>query len=492
MALFRLPRRFPIQFGGILGAAALAAAPAYARSSAASGSQLPSRVAPVLAAALLVLVWQVFRAHHGRRDAIKASSVRSEFLANISHEIRTPLNGVLGMAEILAGTRLEQTQREMVNVIRGSAECLLAIVNDILDYSRIEAAEMTIEQVEFDLRASIGNVRALFEQRAAAKGLGFQVTIAPGVPHMVRGDPTRLRQILVNLLGNGFKFTETGSVRLEVNLAGQENDGITILCPVIDTGIGIDTSTAPRLFAPFTQADSSTRRRYGGAGLGLAITHRLLGLLGGSIGVESQLGKGSRFWFLLPLKLPVATPRVSRDSIEKGAEGVAEEVAGRTAGDTVAAARSQAEVGGPLLPPIAPGGPRVLIVEDNPINQIVALRALTGLGYQAELAPGGEEALAAFARDRFDVILMDCQMPGMDGYQVAAEIRRLEALAAAARPTPIIAMTANVIEGDQEKCAEAGMNDYLAKPMRLAPLARTLARWTDAATHPLTAPGARA
>ena len=478
MTLFRLKRRFPITLGGLAGAAALATVPAYGLNQAPSASpwpgHLPSVLASALVVALLVLVWQISRARQGRRAAIKASSVRSEFLANVSHEIRTPLNGVLGMAELLAGTRLDQNQREMINVIRSSSECLLAIINDILDYSRIEAAEMTIEEVSFDLHAAIGNVRTLFEPRAAAKGLKLQVKMAPEVPRKVCGDPLRLGQILINLVGNGLKFTETGSVRLEVKLAGEQSDGVTLLCRVIDTGIGIDTSTAAKLFAPFTQADSSARRRYGGTGLGLAISHRLLSLLGGSIGVESRPGKGSTFWFLLPLKVAAE---------EETAQGV---------DDVVAGAASRPPVAGPLPPSVPACGRRVLIVEDNPINQIVALRAVTGLGYEAELAPGGEEALAAFARDRFDAILMDCQMPGMDGYQVAAEMRRLEALATAAKPTPIIAMTANVIEGDQQKCVQAGMNDYLSKPMRLAPLARTLERWTATAAHSFTAPAARA
>jgi len=468
----RLKRRFPIVLRGIAGAAASAAVPAHASSQAQSGFPTPGYLASVLALVLLVavvvLVWQIFRAREERRAAIQASLVRSEFLANVSHEIRTPLNGVLGMAELLAGTRLDPTQREMIDVIRGSSECLLAIVDDILDYSRIEAAEMRIEEVAFDLGAAIGNVRALFEPRAAAKGLELRVKMAPEVPRMVRGDPLRLGQILIRLVGNGLKFTETGSVRLEVNLAGEQTDGVTILCRVIDTGIGIDSSTAARLFAPFTQADSSTRRRYGGTGLGLAISHRLLG---GSIGVESQPGEGSTFWFLLPLKV----------AAEETAQGLEKAVAG---------AASQPAVAGPLLPSVPACGRRVLIVEDNPINQIVALRAVTGLGYEAEMAPGGEEALAAFARNRFDAILMDCQMPGMDGYQVAAEMRRLEALETAAKPTPIIAMTANVIEGDQQKCVAAGMNDYLSKPMRLAPLARALERWTATAAHSLAAPGA--
>jgi signal transduction histidine kinase/ActR/RegA family two-component response regulator len=481
MTLFRLKRRFPITLAGIAGAAALATVPAYGLNQAPSASpwpgHLPSVLASALVVALLVLVWQISRARQGRRAAIKASSVRSEFLANVSHEIRTPLNGVLGMAELLAGTRLDQNQREMINVIRSSSECLLAIINDILDYSRIEAAEMRIEEVSFDLHAAIGNVRTLFEPRAAAKGLKLQVKMAPEVPRKVCGDPLRLGQILINLVGNGLKFTETGSVRLEVKLAGEQSDGVTLLCRVIDTGIGIDTSTAAKLFAPFTQADSSARRRYGGTGLGLAISHRLLSLLGGSIGVESRPGKGSTFWFLLPLKVVAnEAPQAVQDAAE----------------DAVADAASQHLVAGPLPPTVPACGRRVLIVEDNPINQIVALRAVTGLGYEAELAPGGEEALAAFARDRFDAILMDCQMPGMDGYQVAAEMRRLEALATAAKPTPIIAMTANVIEGDQQKCVQAGMNDYLSKPMRLAPLARTLERWTATAAHSFTAPAARA
>jgi signal transduction histidine kinase/ActR/RegA family two-component response regulator len=412
-----------------------------------------------LVVALAILLWQVRRVRQARKAAERANSAKSEFLANMSHEIRTPLNGIVGMAELLARTVLDKEQREMTDVIRSSSETLISIVGGILDFSRIEAGSVQVESIPFDLHASVEGVVKLLAPRAHSKGLVFETAIAPNVPRMVYGDPLRIQQVLTNLLANAIKFTEKGRVRLEVSLGGDSAHPPAVLFRIGDTGVGIDAKTVGRLFTPFTQADSAATRKYGGLGLGLAISHRLVSLMGGSIGVKSEPGSGSTFWFLLPL-----------GSMQAGSAGLPE--------PQPAAA----------VPPL-PGRPaqapapirRILIVEDNPVNQIVARRAVRALGYAAEIVSGGEAALEAWGRDSFDLILMDCQMPDMDGYEAAAEIRRREDRTAR---VPIVAMTANTIAGDEEKCRASGMDDYLPKPVRLAVLARTLERWL-----PVSAPG---
>jgi CheY-like chemotaxis protein len=265
------------------------------------------------------------------------------------------------------------------------------------------------------------------------------------VPPMIIGDPTRVRQVLMNLISNAIKFTAQGHIRVEVQAAGNPEIGPAAIFRVIDSGIGVETEAAARLFRAFSQADSATTRRYGGTGLGLAISHRLVTLMGGSIGMESEPGKGSTFWFLIPAtaaELPVPAPACLPAP------------AGRT----------------------APTAWRILVVEDNPVNQMVAARALVALGYQADVVPGGEAALEALQNRRTDLILMDCQMPGMDGYAATAEIRRREA---GRSRIPIVAMTANAIEGNRERCLAAGMDDYLSKPVRLAALGKMLESWLE-------------
>ena len=376
-----------------------------------------------------------------------AAAAKSRFLAMMSHEIRTPLNAVIGLTDLMLQSELSDDQRQMARTIKQSGSGLLKIINDILDFSKFEAGKFAVESMPFDLIDLVHSTGSLMSEPAKAKGLALDYRIADDVPQVVSGDGGRIRQVLLNLISNAIKFSAQGMVAVSVEIAAANSAGISIGFTVTDQGIGIAAEAVARLFQPFIQADTSTTRKFGGTGLGLAISKQLVEAMGGSMFVESEEGKGSRFWFTVltqPVEQAAAAAQPPRES-----EPVENQ-------------------------PKINGDTRILLVEDNPVNQMVALRLLELLGLHADVANDGAEAVDVAQWQDYDLLLMDCEMPNLDGYQATAAIRRREA--DSGRRARIIAMTANAMAGDREKCLAAGMDDYVAKPIVLETLRAALQR----------------
>jgi two-component system sensor histidine kinase/response regulator len=512
-----------------------------------------------------------------RDVALDASRAKSAFLATMSHEIRTPMNGVIGLNHLLLSTDLDERQRQYAEGVRTSGHALLAVINDVLDFSKIEAGRLELEQLDFDPVELLEGVAEVVAEPARAKELELLAYCSPELPLALRGDPGRIRQVLINLAGNAVKFTSSGEVLVRAHLAERTERGVVIRFEIVDTGIGIAADDVPRMFDAFSQADSSITRRFGGSGLGLAICQQLVHAMGGSLGVDSELGRGSTFWFTVPLGLaeqpvePAPRPAadlaglrtlvvddnqtnrmilhdqlqawgMSVDTVDSGAAALAAlreaarsevpyhlglldlcmpemdglELARRikadeglprtplvlmTSGPDVG--RSEADAAGlacVLTKPVlmsrlrntlasvvgvqgdpAPAGEvpepvrgLVLVVDDGEVNQIVAAGILRNLGFDADVVDNGPDAVNAVEATAYVAVLMDVRMPGMDGFEATAEIRRREQ---DGRRTPIIALTAGVTEGERERCLAAGMDDYLTKPMSRASLALALEQW---------------
>ena len=389
-----------------------------------------------------------------KEQAEAASRAKSFFLANMSHEIRTPMNGIIGVVDLLFKTRLDARQQDYLTTISSSASSLLRVIDDILDFSRIEAGKLALEDLDFNLTKLLEEVVELLGPRAAHKHIDLTVGVSEERPPRLRADASRIRQILINLVSNAIKFTSEGGVVINAEV-DRRDSGSWLCVQVRDSGVGISPQQMETLFDAFTQADSSTTRRFGGTGLGLAISKRLVELMGGAIEAESRLGVGSTFRFDVPV-VTSFEPWTGESSIIELPDNFAASL---------------------LREPSDNQHVRILVAEDNPVNRTVALGQLEELGYTAEAVNNGHEVLEALETRDFDIVLMDCQMPELDGYETSRRLRRLEGLSPHGERVTVIAVTAHAMKGDRERCLDAGMDDYLAKPFRVSELAAVLERW---------------